>query len=72
MKNLIIAIAVLSLSGCSSLVHTYGEFADAQDPCQMKHKPEGHVKPNWCGAGRGYVSPLRVYNAQGQHIGTVR
>ena len=72
MKNLIIAIAVLSLSGCSSLVHTYGELADAQDPCQMKHKPAGHVKPNWCGAGRGYVSPLRVYNAQGQHIGTVR
>lgn len=72
MKTLFPIILGLALTGCSSLVHTYGEFADAQDPCQMKHKPEGHIKPNWCGAGRGYSQPLRVYTPQGQHIGTVR
>jgi hypothetical protein len=72
MKKLFFVISVITLTGCSSLVHSYGEIADAQDPCQMKHKPQGHIKPDWCGAGRGYQQPLRIYNAQGQHIGTVK
>lgn len=67
-----ILLACLSLTGCGSLIQVYGDMADAQDPCQMKSKVEGHQRPDWCRSGKSYISPQRVYNAQGQHIATIR
>ena len=35
----------------------------------------GHLQSarrDWCGAGRGYSQPMRVYSPNGQHVYTVR
>ncbi len=71
LKLSIVATLVL-LQGCSSIIHSYGEFADAQDPCQMKHKPADHVKPEFCKYGRGYQQTVRIYTPQGGLIGLVK
>lgn len=73
-KYQVLSILVLSmnLTGCAGLVHSYGELADSRDPCQMKHKAENHIKPDWCHKGQGYTKPLRIYSPTNQHIATVR
>jgi hypothetical protein len=71
-QYLIITAFLLNLTGCAGLVHSYGELADARDPCQMKHKAENHVRPDWCFSGQGYTKPTRVYSPTNQHIATFR
>jgi hypothetical protein len=71
-QTLIISLLLLNLTGCAGLIHSYGELADARDPCQMKGKATNHVKPDWCHSGQGYTKPLRIYSPTNQHIATVR
>ena len=67
-KLIVILSSVLILSGCASncthaCVFGFGPGSDAfkvvakhyddRDPCQLQNKPEGTVRPDFCGASNG-------------------
>lgn len=63
MRTILIMISALTLTGCSSLLQAYADQANKEDPCQMKFKPEGYQKPNWCHFSQGRtVTVTRIYN----------
>lgn len=65
-------LSLVLVTGCSSVVQSYGNYVDAQDPCQMKGKESGYTKPEFCKYGRGYTPAVRLYTPQGQLIGIAR
>ena len=80
MKFIIILSSVLLFTGCASsckeacvagfgpgnsLFDLYANYADSQDPCQLKGKPEGYQFPGFCGASRGKtVTVQKVSNTR--------
>lgn len=49
MKKLLIAMLVLSVSGCS----TIADFYNKQDRCQTKSRAADEPAPSWCGMASG-------------------
>ena len=47
MKRLALAIAILTLTGCTH----YAQFVNSQDPCQSQGKKENWTRPDWCWRG---------------------
>ena len=69
MPKIIIAISVLVLSGCSSIVHSYGQIVGKQDPCQFTGKSSDYQLPNWC-SRTSYRAT--VVDKQGHTVGYIK
>lgn len=67
--RLFLVISVCAMqTACGSVINYYGQFADAQDPCQFKAKPSGYQLPAWCSIG----TKTTIYNKHGHVIGYVK
>lgn len=68
MKFLFSVVILLTLPGCSTLLQAYADQANREDPCQMRFKPEGHVKPSWCHSSQGRILTVTPTQAPGVFI----
>jgi hypothetical protein len=68
----LIAIALVTLTGCAQPPKWLANYYDQRDPCQTRselNRPEGYQMPNWCGAGGNRTV---IYNNQGAKIGYIK
>jgi hypothetical protein len=70
LKTKLLAVLLLPVAtGCSTAVHHMAQYYDSRDPCLTANKPQGHVRPAWCGTT---ASRITITTPQGQVIGYVR
>ena len=67
--RLFLVISVCAMqTACGHVVNYYGQFADAQDPCQFKAKPTDYKLPKWCDSGK----TTRITDRHGHTVGFIR
>lgn len=62
MKYIIILSSVLILSGCGSVLKSYGDYVDRSDPCLKIGKPDNYKYPNFCGSTAKSFGVMKLGN----------